>query len=413
MEREHIYLVELVHAWARGQDAGAVPAPPAGLSWPRFGRLLADHLVVGALAPALRAAPLPEDVRAQLEAAARGQGRRGAMQLLELQRALQSLEAADCAPIALKGAALALTLYPAPEQRAFQDLDLLVPRERLERALEALGDLGCRPVETGRARAFYERHHFHLPLRGPAGVLIELHWALTLPASCYRFDLEGLRARAQTVRIGAGAAAGGGGFDLRCPSPRDQLLHAVMQCIADGYADLRRVMDTVLLLRDLDRQGREEMEALAAQAHTHGAARGLWMLLRQTELAAGVPMPGLLAAALRPPAPVRRALGGLDPLRLCLTRRATGRPHVSELLHWLCAPGGRVAWREIARSLIPSEASLLDAGYAPDALPGAGRRARAAAYRLLVALRAGGLLAVALALGAGPGEAKRALIRNA
>ncbi|MFQ5344183.1 MAG: nucleotidyltransferase family protein, partial [Anaerolineae bacterium] len=44
----------------------------------------------------------------------------------------------------LKGAALANTLYPTPALRPLSDIDLLIPRQHLEPAVQAVKSLGYR-----------------------------------------------------------------------------------------------------------------------------------------------------------------------------------------------------------------------------------------------------------------------------
>ena len=98
----------------------------------------------------------------------------------ELDRILTALDEADIRVILLKGAALAQTLYDDPALRPMSDLDLLVPFEKLDRAVQVANDLGFQsddfvPYWPGIRRV--RAHHEHVQNR--KGVNLELHWSLT------------------------------------------------------------------------------------------------------------------------------------------------------------------------------------------------------------------------------------------
>jgi len=87
------------------------------------------------------------------------------------------LSAAGIEAVALKGAVLALTVWPAPAERVMRDLDLLVPEERAVeayRVLRANGWLGPDPATTRLERITREETHLP-PLVSPHGVALELH----------------------------------------------------------------------------------------------------------------------------------------------------------------------------------------------------------------------------------------------
>ena len=133
MPPETRYLRELIRTWLAGDIVAG--APPDGLDWDRLLALLSDHHVVTVLGPLLLAGPLPARHRDALAGEVRDAGLRTAVMLLELERILPALEAADCRPLLLKGAALAIDVYPAPEQRWFLDVDVLVPLAQRDTAL--------------------------------------------------------------------------------------------------------------------------------------------------------------------------------------------------------------------------------------------------------------------------------------
>lgn len=94
-----------------------------------------------------------------------------------LQETAASLDGAGIPNIVLKGQPLARRLYPSPELRPSNDIDVLVAPERLDEAIEAVGRAGYRWDDSARERG-YRRHHHHLHLEGPAHPVLELHFAL-------------------------------------------------------------------------------------------------------------------------------------------------------------------------------------------------------------------------------------------
>ena len=86
-----------------------------------------------------------------------------------------ALSAIGC--VALKGAALAWTVWPAPVERAMRDIDLLVDRENAARAYIALRAAGWEGPELGEAAlaAFAADETHFPPLFSADGVMCELH----------------------------------------------------------------------------------------------------------------------------------------------------------------------------------------------------------------------------------------------
>jgi len=82
--------------------------------------------------------------------------------------------------VILKGAALATTIYPNPALRPLSDIDLLIPRQHLEPAVQALKSLGYREPYPEMAPELNRAIHYHTHLRGgpQQSVAVELHWNL-------------------------------------------------------------------------------------------------------------------------------------------------------------------------------------------------------------------------------------------
>ncbi|NDJ74628.1 MAG: nucleotidyltransferase family protein [Chloroflexi bacterium] len=127
-----------------------------------------------------------------------------------------ALHDAEIPALWLKGAVLAETIYPEPTLRPMSDLDVLVPYEQRERALEVVQGLGydfytrnaLKPRRTDDELIAKLSHHYHLKGGTTNSVVLELHFRLVT----YRdemFSLEQLQwfwAQQQTLHLDEGAA---------------------------------------------------------------------------------------------------------------------------------------------------------------------------------------------------------------
>jgi len=121
--------------------------------------------------------------------------------LARAEQALDALAAAGIVPIALKGLDTLHRYYGRFDARTLDDVDLLVPQNRLGEAVRALEAAGwTAPAEPERTH--WLRSSFELPLTssGPVTVGLELHWSLGQEGR-YAVDAGALRARAVPARI--------------------------------------------------------------------------------------------------------------------------------------------------------------------------------------------------------------------
>jgi hypothetical protein len=372
------YLVDLATAWAN-RAAGPV-ALPAGFAPAAHGPALRAALVAHNVEVALGALLPPSLVDETFTDQCATSRARTMSLLLEAERILPLVGRHAERPVLLKGAALALRTYPEPAQRWFLDLDLLVPRSAVGPVCQELERAGYRPLPGGRDPRFYEKYHLHRILLGPAGACVEVHWDLTLPGSVYHLSATGVTARARPDQLGR--------QPVWRPCAVDQVLHATYQNIADGWLDLRRVLDLALLVPAL---GPAERTMLVDLARHTGLERALALSLHLVKFMAGVG--GDLADELAPrlgPAAWRLARG-LDVAGGCLDRRGRSVEGYTSLLHLLSTPRGAQRWRELGRFLWVGEERLLDMGHRATALPGLGGRTRIGAHQLVAAARMGAL----------------------
>jgi hypothetical protein len=351
------YIGDLARAWARGVT-GTVP-PLAELDGDRFLRLLAGQPAMQTVARFVDRSVLPGAEVSRFDRAVEISRRRTTIMLLELERVLAALAEVGCQPVVLKGASLALTAYEAPEDRWFVDLDLLVPPEEQATVYDVLDRLGYRFSEPRHAVKYYQKYHFHRILTSNQGICIEVHWAVTLPRSIYRFDLDALRARAGKHPLGK--------LSLRAPHAVDQILHGVLQSIPSGYADLRRLLDLHRLDALIDDDDRHELCRQAADCRLR---TGLWLQYRLRETVLGFEIPAVVERKCRPSPTLRRIFEGLDLTAGCLAHGTSRFDGFTELVHLLCTPPRQRA-RALGRFALPSEEMYLHAGLELGHLPSA------------------------------------------
>ena len=338
-------LQTLVRQWA-GTDTDAPAWTPATIEqvWP----VLAAQRVEATIG-----AFLPRKLLSSAQVAAIATSReRTAFLLMELERILPAVRAADCDPLLLKGGGLALAVYKDPLSRWFVDLDLLVPPDRVAAVCAQLETVGYRPFRGRADWAYYDHHHLHRILIGPAGSVVEVHWALTLPSSAYRYDADGVRARARSVPLGRGSCL--------VAAPADQVIHAVYQHIADGFVDLRRVLDLVRLVPQMRPQDWREVAELAAGSDLE---RALVFWLHVMKQITGMALPELPPPR-RPLGPLAwRLLNNLDVPNGCLERRGTRVPAYDQFIHLVLLPTLPLRLRDFGRLAVCSRAYSLQADH--------------------------------------------------
>jgi hypothetical protein len=120
----------------------------------------------------------------------------------------------------LKGADLVERVYPDVSLRPMADVDLLVRPGDLRRASALLASKGYLPATQphGDAHQGAIDDNLHVePVQKPGGPIVELHYAIGIPARVGGVDMEGVWARMERLRIG--------GAEALVLSPEDLLLH--------------------------------------------------------------------------------------------------------------------------------------------------------------------------------------------
>lgn len=300
--------------------------------------LLAAHRVLTSLGPRLVGDPgvgFPTRLASRVREAHAAARRRGVLNHTLTSRIAGLLEARGIPVVALKGSTLAETAYGDLGARESSDLDVLIPHEDLDEAVEALGPAGWREPawlpEDPQPRLHRYLSHSTLPA-------VELHWRVHWYEEA--FAQQALRR----------AASNG----LRRLQPADELSFLLLFLARDGFAGLRQTLDVVAWW--------------AARGNARTTARVGSIAATHPALA-----PALMAAAFCVEERAALARGTLLPPDRPLTRReraavALGNPwmegprpqieaEISLVDGLLSPPAGAAAFTR--RQLLPSDAVLM------------------------------------------------------
>ncbi|MEA2472377.1 MAG: hypothetical protein QOE06_292 [Thermoleophilaceae bacterium] len=173
----------------------------------------------------------------------------------ELGELAVELEAAcGTAPICIKGPAVADRLYPDPRLRTFADLDLMLPRERLDTAAAALERRGYEHVHEFRPGfGASHGHDLHLARRaGARAINVELHWRVGDDPACAALG-HGVLAGEERIDVGGAAVA--------VPAAPAQILVLAVHLLSDRSKRLVWLEDLALAGRAAsDREWLEAFE---------------------------------------------------------------------------------------------------------------------------------------------------------
>jgi hypothetical protein len=201
----------------------------------------------------------------------------------ELSKVLAQLADANVAAIPYKGPVLARTAYGDVALRRFADLDVLVRRADVRRAVAALGALGYEPrlrLTRAQERAFLG-FHCEYPLDRARGRLTtEIHWDVVPREFAFDLDLDRFWSAARPIEID--------GVTALTPLPEDLLLILVVHGAKHFWARLAWVVDVAAVI-----EAHPEMDwtALLARARERGAARMLGVALTVVTDLLGVGVP--------------------------------------------------------------------------------------------------------------------------
>ena len=201
-----------------------------------------------------------------------------------VQPVLARLAQAGIPVLLLKGAGILAAFGGTLDLRPMDDVDIMVPPDRLAQVVEMLDTLGWRPKEPPPCSASEMASLANTagwPFIAPDGTELDLHWrALNLDGRIGN-DL-GFWARAEPAQLA--------GQQVLVLAPADQLLHVCCHAVNwAGFSNLRWAADAALIIRASD--DRLDWPTLCAEARRRRFATLMHDCLRflATELALPVP----------------------------------------------------------------------------------------------------------------------------
>jgi hypothetical protein len=298
-------LVSLLRDPATAAD---VPAD----AWDAILSVARAEVMLGTLAHHLAGQPLPPAVSAHLDAAARAADHAQRLALWEAEMCRRALEPLGIAPILLKGTAYAAAGLPNAAGRQIGDLDILVPRDRLDEVETALLSAGWEWVKDDPYdQSYYRRwmhelpplihkerdrmvdvHHTILPLtarRTPdaAAMIADAH-DLPLPK-----QFENLYEPEVFPEVPADPSAIPQVAGCRVLGRFDIVHHCVAHLMADGELDggLRNLWDFHCLVQEMERRTNGKYwKDLRSDSGRHGLYRALSRTARLAHHLFGTPL---------------------------------------------------------------------------------------------------------------------------
>jgi len=246
-----------------GMDDGAIQECNTlingGIDWDLFLHLAADHGIsalvyhhlVKTAPPSLPEGSLPASVSAALREAYYANTARNALLFHKAALALAKLRKLGLPFMLVKGAALALTVYPPAGLRYFSDIDLLVPRDLADRVNREL----VADYENGR----HLEAHDHIVMKGDPFVI----------------DIDQVWKRAQSVRLD----------DLEVPvmSAEDCIIHlsihVMHQHLCQMNMQLRNIADLSAII-EKGTMAAIDWEYLVSTTRAAGAQNQVHLALR-------------------------------------------------------------------------------------------------------------------------------------
>lgn len=257
----------------------------AGDQWNGLIAAARAERLIGTLAARLKAVPVPPSVAPILADALDEAERERRQALWEADRAMAALAQAGVPVILLKGTAYAAAGLRAGEGRFIGDLDILVPRGRLDAVEAAILGAGWEWVKPDPYDDDYYRRWMHeLPpmIHKERDRMIDIHHTV-LPLTA-RQTPDAAAMIADAVRLDNG---------LHILSPEDRVCHAAAHLLADGdmAGGLRNLWDIHCLLRECD-----DRNALHSRAGRHGLQLAVARAIRLSQALYGKDGSGLSLA---------------------------------------------------------------------------------------------------------------------
>jgi len=227
----------------------------------------------------------------------------------EVDRIAAALRGIDAPVVLLKGAAYLLSGLPVARGRIADDVDILVPKDRLGAVEAALLAHGFEHVKVDPYEQKYYRRWMHElpPLRHPGrDSMIDVHHTILPETSRLRPDAAELIRASRPLEGAPG---------VRALAPTDLVLHSAAHLFHDGAFErgLRDLVDLDDLLRTFSREP-GFWDSLVGRGARLDLGRPMFYVLRYASRLLGTPVPAAALAAADAHRPGRLALALMDRL---------------------------------------------------------------------------------------------------
>ncbi|HEU0044459.1 nucleotidyltransferase family protein [Sphingomonas sp.] len=256
-----------------------------GASWTGMLTVARAEQLLGTLAHRLDGLPVPDSVAGILADAKRWAEHERRTALWEAEMARRALAPLQVSVVLLKGTAYAAAGLMAGQGRSIGDLDLLVPRDRLDAAEAALLANGWEWVKPDPYDdAYYRRWMHELPplIHRERDRMADVHHTI-LPLTA--------QAKPDPAVLIANAVELGGG--LSALSPEHMVVHAAAHLFADGdlAGGLRNLWDIDRLCREFADRQEDFYLSVVEEAFFLQLGPAVLRALRLTQALYGTPVP--------------------------------------------------------------------------------------------------------------------------
>lgn len=250
----------------------------------------------------------------------------------EIRQVLESLSSKGIPVCLLKGSAYVLGNAAAASGRVFSDIDILVPRERLDETQRTLLTSGWMYTKFDPYDQKYYREWMHElpPMRHvERGTELDVHHTIVPPTANIHLD---------AAKIWEGVIEVEGFSGLYLPSGLDMLLHSAVHLFNDGEFEngLRDLSDIDLLIREYSKEI-DFWERLLARAIELDLRQPLFHALRYASQLLQTPVPGHVLSEIKSwgPGPVKQPLMDALFLRGLVPDHPTCNDRWSGAARWL------------------------------------------------------------------------------
>lgn len=242
--------------------------------------------LIGSLAVRMEGRPVPDRIAQIFEAARRDAAHARTQALWEAEMARRALAPLGVPVVLMKGTAYHAASLDACAGRSVGDLDIMVPRDRLDDVEEALIAAGWERMKDagGYDDAYYRRWMHELPplIHRTRDRMIDVHHTILPLTARPRPDAAALLADSVALDNG-----------LHILAPVDMIVHAAAHLLADGdlAGGLRNLWDIDRLLREFAAADEGFWPALQARAAQHQLGRAVHRAARLANDLYATPIP--------------------------------------------------------------------------------------------------------------------------